>query len=139
MEYETALRVGRKRAEAAAALLHEQSGLVAQEVRAVRELEDCPSENEKSDAWVPVGKESFVDIAVFPRRGPTRNTLLLIVDQDGFTKACTWDFLNVKTAVRLAQAARLPVSRAEGSQLRELLEAKDSTETVRACTLRMDV
>ena len=139
MEYEKALRIGRKRAEAAAALLDERTGLVSQPVCAVRDLQEPGCSVPEPDRWAPVGKESFADIAVFEHRGDAQKALILLVDEHGMAKACTWDFMTLRAALRATQLLKLPVSRAEGSRLRKLLESKDLTETVRSSTLRMDV
>jgi hypothetical protein len=138
MQYKEALKIGRERAEAAAALLEERTGLASQTVCAVKDLSGAPGELPESDRWAPVGEESFADIAVCRGRHSVQNALPLVVDDDGVAKACTWDFLTVKAALRILELVRLPVSRAEGSRLRELLDEQDLTETVRWSTLRME-
>jgi len=138
MEYEEALRIGQKRAEAAAALLEEQTGLASQPVCAVKDLAGLYGGLSEPSRWAPVGEESFADIAVCRGRHSAHNALPLVVDADGVAKACTWDFLTVKAAIRVLELVRLPVSRVEGSRLRELLEEQDLSETVRWSTLRME-
>ncbi len=139
MEYEKALKIGRKRAEAAAALLDERTGLASQPVCSVRDLQEPGCSVPESDRWAPVGEESFADIAVLEHRGEGQKALILVVDEHGMAKACTWDYMSVRAAVLASGLLKLPVSRAEGSRLRQLLDAKALTETVRSSTLRMDV
>jgi len=138
MEYQKALKIGRGRAEAAAALLEERTGLACQTVCAVKDLSGGPGQLPESDRWAPVGEESFADIAVCRGSHSAQNALPLVVDADGVPKACSWDFMTIKRALRILELVRLPVSRVEGSRLRELLEAQDLTDTVRSSTLRME-
>jgi len=138
MEYREALKIGRERADAAAALLEERTGLASQSVCAVKDLSRADRELPESERWEPVGEECFADIAVCRGRHCPQNALPLVVDGDGVPKACTWDFLTVKAALRILELVRMPVSRVEGSRLRELLEEQDLSETVRSSTLRME-
>jgi len=139
MPYEKALRIGRRRAEAAAALLDERTGLASQPVCSVRDLQETGCSVPEPDRWAPVGKEDFADIAVLEHRGEGQKALILVVDELGTAKACSWGYMSVRAAVLTSELLKLPVSRAEGSRLRQLLDAKALTDTVRSSTLRMDV
>ena len=80
MEYEEAVAVGAARCAAAAGILQAGSGLKAQAVCAVRPPEE--PDHVPAGGWQPVGRESFVDVAVFPNKGD-ENALLGVVDDTG--------------------------------------------------------
>ena len=138
MNYEKALEIGVGRSADAAELLATATGLMTQMVRAVKQIGSF-GRREDPDAWAPVGEENFVDVAFFEHKEPSANALVLLVDEDGYTKASTRDFLPVKDALGIAKYLEFPVSTVKRSYLRQVLEAEDLTEQVRASTLRIDV
>lgn len=138
MNYEKALEIGVGRSADAAELLATATGLMTQMVCAVTRVGSF-GRREDTDGWAPVGEESFVDVAFFEHKEAPANALVLLVDEDGYTKASTRGFFAVKDAVGIAKSLELPVSASKTSYLRKVLEAEDLTEQVRASTLRIDV
>ncbi len=136
MKYEEAAAVGAARCAAATGILEASSGLKAQAVCAVRPPEK--PDQVPAGGWQPVGRESFVEVAVFPNKGD-ENALLGVVDDKGVFKACLREFLPLKEALNLWKQVRLPVAMHKGSTLRRLLEEQDLTEQVRNSTLRIDM
>lgn len=134
MEYEAAVRIGVRRAEAAARRLRKMTGLDCRRVCAAR----ARVTGEGEVRWTPVGKAEFLDIGVFGQKHPSANALVLIVDEKGEAKASTWQFMSQEKALAVASRVRLPVSRHKASLLRRLLEERDLTETVRWSTLRTE-
>jgi hypothetical protein len=134
MEYAQASVTGLARSAAAVAILKGSTGQPAQEVCAVRPR----AQGSPPDGWRPVGRQSFLEVAVFPNKGK-EDTLLGVVDEEGWFKACLREFVSLKEALELSQRVPLPVSRKKGSTLRKLLDEQDLTEQVRASTLRVDM
>ena len=106
MNYEEAIIIGkRRRSDAACALSRYLSERVA---------ELCPVRPTKGSvvdacAFDPVGVESFRELCITAGTDGQRQALVLLVDAEGFAKACTQKTYPLPIAVQLALAIPLPV------------------------------
>lgn len=100
MDYKKALEIGHKRAEEAAEAIHRWTGVEALAVCAVKP-------DSTDERWRPVGKRSFKEIARDDGLRGDGRYHLLIVDENGTTKACTRKRYPLGEALRMAD--RLPI------------------------------
>jgi hypothetical protein len=114
MEYQEALSIGKqRRAEATLALsIH-----VRQRAEEVCAVKPAKGGDPRSPRWEPVGEENFKEICYRMNSRGDWEAYLVVVDEDGVTKACTQKSYPLRIVLQMAQAMPLKVYMGPGGML----------------------
>jgi hypothetical protein len=130
VDYKKALDVGRVRADVAAKALRRWTGVPSMAVCAVKPGRD-------GERWLPVGEQSFKEIARDDGFRGGGDYHLLVVDEDGTAKACSRKRFPLVEALRLVK--RLPLPVVAGGELSQVLQEQDLREDAREHGLHVEV
>jgi hypothetical protein len=123
MEYGKALKIGRTRAEEAAETIRRWTGIKACAVCAVKPA--CGRNPGTTRAWVPVGQESWKEIARDDGIRGRGNYHLLVVDKNGEVKACSLERFPLGEVLRMADRLPMRVAKPGEGELWKCLDEED--------------
>jgi len=132
VKYEKALDLGRLRARDAARALRRWTGVESMALCAVKAA-PWP------ERWLPVGEQSYKEIALDEGYRRSGKYSLLVVDETGAVKACSRKLYALAEVLRLADRLPMPVAMPGRGELWRQIREEDRREDAREHGLHVEV